>query len=241
MEICPTSGRPHIQGYIELREKMLWKAFADCLPPKTHLEIRRGTQAQAREYCMKDESCIKGTRWEYGEMYKQGARNDLKEIVDKVKDGKKLTEVVDGSEELFIKYHNGIKALINIKAKKRNTKPKVTILWGPSGCGKTSYATEKHPDYYVKDDTKWWNGYEQEDMILLDDYDDGWELKRADMLKLLDRYAMQGETKGGYVNINSPHIIITSNYEPKTWRLWDTALERRIDEVIDMNPIGRLT
>jgi len=60
-EICPTTGKKHLQGYVNTRSpkdlSVLKKLF-----PKAHLEICGGNPDQNRRYCIKD-----GDYVEYGE------------------------------------------------------------------------------------------------------------------------------------------------------------------------------
>lgn len=56
-EVCPTSGRLHWQGYIELKDKARLGKVKEVLGcPSAHLEMRRGTQAEAIAYCQKVET-----------------------------------------------------------------------------------------------------------------------------------------------------------------------------------------
>lgn len=57
------SGTPHLQGYIEFRVRKRLRQVKDLVGQRAHLEIRRGTGPEAREYCLKD-----GDFEEFGEM-----------------------------------------------------------------------------------------------------------------------------------------------------------------------------
>lgn len=92
------------------------------------------------------------------------------------------------------------------------------------------------PDAYVKMGTnKWWDGYEQQECVIVDDY------RRdlctfAELLRLFDRYPMRVECKGASVEFYSKVIIITTPKAPAdTWegRCEEDIrqLERRIFEV----------
>lgn len=56
------TGNIHWQGYLELENPMRIKAISQILAlifeVRAHVEPRKGTAAQARDYCMKDESRI---------------------------------------------------------------------------------------------------------------------------------------------------------------------------------------
>lgn len=84
----------------------------------------------------------------------------------------------------------------------------------------------------------WWDGYEQQEAIIIDDFDGKWPYR--DLLRLLDRYPYQGQYKGGYVKINSPYIYITCEYSPSFfWRGNEFAqIHRRLSEIKHLGPTG---
>lgn len=60
-ETCPSTNRPHIQGYVEFPKKITRKQAQHILgDTKAHLELRKGTQKQAVDYCEKSESRNRG-------------------------------------------------------------------------------------------------------------------------------------------------------------------------------------
>jgi len=114
----------------------------------------------------------------------------------------------------------------------------VLVLWGPSGTGKSRLAfelasrkaKETHDDYYVKTaHNTWWDGYNGEKIVIIDDYAGQWPITYA--LNVLDRYPMQVEFKGGSTNLQATTFIITSNYHPQDWYLTGTYDERRRESV----------
>lgn len=205
------SGTPHIQGYIEFNGRMYFTMLKrEC--PRGHFEPRRGSAKQARDYCLKE-----GDARERGSISRQGARTDLSEVCHAISEGDDLRAIARDFPEQFVKYERGIRALREQTAKARDFRPTVVWLWGASGCGKTREATACE-SYYIKDNTRWWNGYDHQARIILDDFDrDSWNFR--DLLQLLDRYACRREIKGGYVEINSPEIYVTCEFAPSTlWR-----------------------
>lgn len=60
VEACPKTGKIHLQGYVELvrGQRMTW---LKKIHPKIHLEVRKGTQKQAIDYCKKSRTQIEGT------------------------------------------------------------------------------------------------------------------------------------------------------------------------------------
>lgn len=85
LEECPDSGRLHYQGYVQCKTKSRPTRVKSILKANhAHLEIRRGTPEQARDYCKKEESRVDGP-WEYGEFKPsrgRGTRTDVRDFVD---------------------------------------------------------------------------------------------------------------------------------------------------------------
>lgn len=195
---------------------------------KAHWEPRRGTPGQAAYYCKKEH------KWtERGELPRQGRRTDLDAVGELVLDGAPMKEVAEVYPGAYVKFHKGLWALKSTQWKDRTEPPIVTWLWGATGVGKTRTATEAGP-FYIKDSSKWWDGYTQQEVIILDDFDLSWNFK--DLLRLLDRYPYQGQTKGGFVKINSPKIFITCDKPPSEfWYGTDLAqIMRRISSVSEV-------
>ena len=57
LEKAPKTDRIHIQGYIEFSEKKSIREIRKLLPG-IHLEKRKGTRQQARDYCKKQETKV---------------------------------------------------------------------------------------------------------------------------------------------------------------------------------------
>ncbi len=62
---------------------------------------------------------------------------------------------------------------------------------------------------YIKTDNKWFDGYEGESIIYLNDLGKGSDI--TTLLKLwLDKYPSKAEVKGGYVDLRHLLFIISS-------------------------------
>lgn len=226
------NGTPHIQGYIEFYKPKDLSALKK-INDRVHWEKRLGTAREAATYCKKELNF-----YEDGEMSRQGARTDLAKVAELVKAKKTIKEIAEECPVEYIKYNRGISALINAgyKNRERLSPPEIIWLWGKTGVGKTRWAFDEHgEDVYIKDGTQWWDGYTQQEAIIIDDFDGKWPVR--DLLRLLDRYPYQGQVKGGYVHINSPFIYITSDSRPDTY--WDkgiwSQIERRICNIINLS------
>lgn len=210
-------GTPHVQGYIEFSEGRSYETIKDLLQCNwVHLEPRKGTSKQASDYCKKD-----STFYEFGERSKQGARSDIKAVTDAIIAGDNLTDIAITNPETWIKYTRGFRDLKTIVMPHRSTRPLVLWYYGETGRGKSYEAmhyTGDINDIYKKPNIEkngmsWWDGYEQQKVILIDDIDAWYPIK--DLKELLDENPLTCQTKGGTVKINSPIIIITSDRRPE--------------------------
>jgi len=240
------NGTEHIQGLVYYKNPRVWPKRRY---PTAHIERVKNLQA-AIKYCMKEDTRVRGP-YEIGVKPEQGRRTDLEELAIKVKAGVPMKTIADEHPTEYGRYARGLKDLKSaiMKPRSRKNDQAVIWLWGEAGAGKTSYVLDMHGEenVYVKNGkNKWWDGYEQQRVILLDDFDGSkWDYR--DLLCLLDTTPYQGEVKGGTVQINSPYIYITCEHHPKYWygpvdktdkgelNHWQ-QINRRIDEIIEVKP-----
>lgn len=222
------SGTPHLQGYIYFDDAKTLSTLKKKIHKTAHFEPANGTPLQASTYCKKD-----GRFEERGKLPQiQGKRTDLDNIKNVVLETGKMREVV-----LYATSYQSIKMaeqILKYHENKRTWKPIVKWYWGPTGTGKSKTAYEEMPDCYTTLSTgKWWDGYDAHEDILIDDMRKDF-MKFHELLRLLDRYSFQVETKGGTRQILARRIIITSCFPPD--EMFDTRedikqLIRRIDEI----------
>lgn len=53
-EVAETTGTAHLQGYVVFANRKYFSTVQQLLPAGTHIEPRRGSAKQARDYCIKD-------------------------------------------------------------------------------------------------------------------------------------------------------------------------------------------
>lgn len=203
-------GTPHIQGFIHLPNAKKGQEWKKQLP-RAHFIPANGSDHSNKEYCGKEENIL----FETGEPSSQGSRTDIKEITDLIKNGEiTMDDIMWDYPDMYLRYHKAFEKMFNSKMKPRTAEPEVYWFWGKAGKGKTRRAVERHLDsHYIKDNTIWWDGYNQQEAIIIDDFED--DIPFRVLLRMLDRYQYQGQIKGGYVQVNSKYIYITSEFPPE--------------------------
>ena len=200
-------GTPHIQGYMEFRNEIHFNRIKKGLP-RAHIEARKGKNTQAADYCKKE-----GYFMEHGKLKVQGARNDLDRVRQvAIESGmREITATCNLQQikvaEKFLTYNEPC----------RDFKPTVTWITGPTGSGKSRRAREilGPDDVYTKSDvSKWFDGYDAHENVILDDFRGSW-MAFSDLLTLLDRYERRVEFKGGCRQFLAKNIVITSIMRPE--------------------------
>lgn len=231
-------GTRHLQFYMEFPGVMRFKTLQKRLP-SVHLETRRGTAKQASNYCTGKNS--DGTPkagvlsfWETGKLSDQGHRSDLDAVRQQALDDglRGVTRTRNAQQirlaQLFLTYNE----------EPRTWKPHVVWIYGDSGSGKTrmAYASAGNDVYVKKNGSRWWDGYDGQTTVILDDFRDTWfDGEITEMLSILDRYECRVEYKGGSRQLRATHMYITSIRHPDTMYRNTTEpieqLMRRIDLV----------
>ena len=200
-------GTPHLQGVIRFAKTHRLTGIKKTISQTAHWEPCRDFE-KAVNYCMKEdpEPFIKDNR-------KQGQRTDLDLACETVQTGG-ILELAKNDPGMFVKYHGGFTKLATMFQKPRKEPPHVTWIYGTTGTGKTRLVHDKEDSLFVAHSSyKWWDGYRQQDAIIIDDMRASWAPFNI-LLKILDRYQMQVEVKGGFCELNSPRIYITSQFPP---------------------------
>lgn len=213
-EVAPTTGTPHLQGYVYFTNARAFKAVLKLLPVRSHVEVARGTPTQNIEYCTKDsEFTERGERpldpKERGEVNKER----WNEARAAAKEGR----YDDIPSDLYIRYQSSFKRIRREdQPPPADLEPKEKYgvwIWGPPRTGKSHKARTEYAPYYLKDMNKWWDGYEGEANALLDEFEPNHAQFMTSFLKRwADRWTFSAETKGAKLVIRPQQIVVTSNY-----------------------------
>lgn len=227
------TGTPHLQGYCELKKRTRFATVCGYFGNRGHIEARRGTQDQAIDYCKKG-----GEFAEYGQRRIQGVRVDLDRIrTIAADDGMREVTRVGNLQQIHV-----AEKFLTYNETARNWLTEVIWIWGPSGSGKSKKAREiiNMDDCFIKNEgSKWWDGYDGHEDIILDDFRDSW-WPLTNMLGILDRYEYRVEVKGGWRQLKPKRIVITTIRPPEAHYMGlgepSMQLLRRLSQVINCVP-----
>ena len=178
-----------------------------------HVESCMGREKSNDEYCKKD-----GDWWEKGIFNSQGQRTDMEAIKKAIDNEESMRVIADDHFGDYIRYHRGFEAyreLIQKEKAREYRRVEVVVLWGETGTGKTRTAMEE-ANYKIEGaKMAWWDGYEGEKIILIDEYDS--QISITELLNILDGYQLRLPIKGGFTYARWTKVYITSNIEPHEW------------------------
>lgn len=177
-----------------------------------HWEPSRSEAAEA--YVWKEDTRIEGTQFEVGsKAFKRNSAEDWGRVRDLAVSGKVKT-ILEELPEIGIKHYRTLKqiAVDFLQCPQNLSGPSGKWVWGPPGVGKSHWVREQWgSDLYIKAQNKWWDGYQGQKFVLLDDFD---SRMLGHYLKIwMDAYSFTAETKGGTIQIRPNLFIITSNYD----------------------------
>ena len=117
----------------------------------------------------------------------------------------------------------------------------VEVIEGETGQGKTrhAYGDEAKDIYKIEGDSmQWWDGYEGEKTIVIDEYSN--QLPITKLLNILDGYQLRLPIKGGHTYANWTKVYITTNNPWEEWHehakpMHRDALKRRITKWTTLN------
>ncbi len=207
-----TSGTPHLQMYTcYINRKSLHQVKGDF--PRAHIERMAGTPKQASLYCKKD-----GDWEEFGVIPKTPAEKSsemLLETWEKAYELAKAGKIDEIRKDLLIRYYHAFKRIKQDNPARPADLDGVCGEWlfGPTGVGKSYQARKNNPDFYDKPINKWWDGYRNQNVVIIDDLGEGHATWIGPFLKRwADRYTFPAEEKNSTVQIRPKKIIVTSQY-----------------------------
>ena len=202
----------HFQIYIYYKNPVPWDMMKKRFP-KAHLELQLGTHEQASVYCKKT-----SVYFEYGELPKQGKRNDYHRLMELIDQGHSAEEIEEMMPDKYFLHDQKIKRLIQDKReryyKENDREPlKVIYLSDKTGTGKSYSVRQAFKDKYFATNYRHpWDGYKGEEVVVLEEFRGDIPLK--EMLNLLDHYS-QIKLPSRYSDKIACYttVVIISNWE----------------------------
>jgi len=211
------SGTPHLQGYVRFKSPKTFSACKKAMPEGSHIEIKKGTCQQAIDYCKKD-----GDVYERGEAPKSAAEGGK---MEKQRWKRILAAAEQGDWDMLREEEPQVWCRMEEKLrKKRKVVPEPLPIgpgekvhewyYGVPGSGKSHKARMENPGAYIKRRNKWWDGYEDQDVVIIEEWSPDDKLSLQNLKEWADKWPFGAERKGGYMVIRPRKIIVCSNYHP---------------------------
>jgi hypothetical protein len=241
------SGYKHWQVYIENDGPIKFSTLRNKFP-KGHYEVRRGSRADAYNYCTKADTA-QGVRIENGKIdltADAGERTDLQELRYLVLiEGQSPADILisNPGANRYYKYLQQLYFEFQSKKFSRSLRDvKVHYLWGPAGSGKTSGLWNHYQgDFYrVSDYQHPWDAFNGESVLVLDEY--RYQLHFSFLLDVLDRFPLQlpARYNNRWASWNEVWIVSNISLDDQYPRVPKDsasrlALERRINSVQELH------
>lgn len=208
------SGTPHLQGVIIFNFQKTVSAVIKLMPKRVANIQAIARLAESIAYSKKD-----GNYFEDGTppltQKEKGAKGGEREIErwERARNLAKAGKIEDLDADIYWRFYRTAKEIAKDHMPEVDSIPVLENEWisGPTGCGKTSGVLERYPKAYLKTANKWWDGYQGEETVLIDDLDESHKCLIHHLKIWGDHKPFLAETKGGMIKIRPKRIICTSN------------------------------
>lgn len=219
-EVAPTTGTPHLQGYLCFDQQRTLSVLKKKVHPTAYFAPMNGSFESNYKYCSKSDP----------EGYKRGdppmsqaakgeaGAQDYDKYIELAKEGRvdELPGRIKFLHYRAVQYHyeRGLE-------ERKYYGPQLRPLWlyGATGTGKSQYVRRKYPEAYVKTCNHWWQNYKGQEVIHLEDFDQ----QQKALIYHLKIWADHGppvaiDIKNGGNDARFLLFIVTSNYHPE--QIW---------------------
>lgn len=202
-------GQPHLHAFLQLARKATFKAdMFDLGEFHGHYEPARSWRC-CEAYCKK-EGCYISNQDINAARHKKASLN--KELI--------AMDPKEAVEQGYIGFC-ALPSFLKAKREWKNLQDVPVLLerscfwiYGEPRTGKSYACRSAFPELYEKAQNKWWDGYQGETAVLLDDFDKQGACL-GHLLKIwADNYRFNAEVKGGMVRPCYTTLLVTSNYTP---------------------------
>lgn len=234
-------GQLHLHAYVQLNDKCNIKSaksldFAGC---HGDYKAAKGNYFEVKDYLEKeDTNCL---IW--------GDPNTAKNKSEETKDGiarrnlmlasTPLPELVRTGEirlEQYCSIKRSIQAYI-VDSTKIGDFMFRRCIWlnDHPGVGKSRICRELFGNFYSKPQNKWWDGYTNQPVVVLEDFDKAGSCLSHYIKIWTDSYSFYGEAKGTSVGCLYSVFVITSNYWPN--QIWKEEEDPELIQAVERRSI----
>lgn len=219
-EFGKQNNTPHLQCYVIWKAPKRFETTIKLLkgPKHVHLEQSVRTPQENKKYCSKEGNWVEfGTipieSSEAGRLGGKGKAKSDAELLQKAKDGD-FKWIETNFPNRWIRDSAKLQSLYERKVEILQGDILPHEWWvGPTGCGKSRLMWELYPNHYDKDLNKWWDGYFNEDVVVIEEWCPKNDVTGSRLKKWGDRNPFNAEIKGGVLKMIRPKkVIVLSNY-----------------------------
>lgn len=154
-ETAPTTGTPHLQGYVYWKSPKSRAATCTALGGRVWCDKAKGSVEDQACYCKKD-----GSWFEKGSPPKQGKRGDLASVADALRTGEVgIREVAETNPQLYCQYRNGLESIRRMGIQHRTGRPLINVWNVPEDFA----GLDKNNTFFYYGD---WDGYQQQKIVV---------------------------------------------------------------------------
>lgn len=229
------NGTRHLQGACVIGKQLAFRTIKSWPGlARAHIEKMMGTPEQSLVYCSKEDS----TPYQYGSLPEPGKRKDLDMVVEMITSGSSIRQIVNSQNiaaiSCIVKYPRGLSYVSSMLTVEPREPPCVIWISGSTGIGKTRSAVEFAQslcgeEYWMSNGSlRWFDGYERQRVAIFDDFRTK-HVEFSMLLRLLDRYKLRVEFKGGYVDWMPQYIIVTAPLGPRA--MWNLRRDEDLEQL----------
>lgn len=212
-EFGSENNTPHYQGFA-IFPNALTLSGVRSLYQRAHWERQRGTTKQAIDYCKKE-----GLFEEHGTAPSTSGTKQKeiwRAVIDAAERGD-MQWIKDNEPGYYLRYFERLRSLRSgirgADAILQGSRLEHEWWYGPTGTGKSRTLWSMYPNHYQKELNKWWDGYEEQDVVAIEEWCPKNECTASFLKIWADRYPFTGQIKGGTLQrIRPKKIIVLSNY-----------------------------
>lgn len=234
-EIAPETQTKHLQGFVSFKVPKRLNQVKAILP-RAHWEKAKGSVQQNFDYCSKD-----GNFKEFGERPIEpceSATKKRKADYDLAVELAKKQRIYEIDSDMLLRFGSSLRAIQREHPLALPDNDYLCGYWfyGAPGTGKSRSARWLFgPGAYPKPLNKWWDGYQNEPYVILDDFEPVHAVLGHHLKQWADHYPFTAEQKGTSIRIRPAILCVTSNYRIN--EIWmddmrmQEAIRRRFQQI----------